>query len=122
MTSEAMTRHQRHHHEDHSHAGQGAVLVDIGGDVGALVVHMPVALVGMEIEICPAGEEHAVATRAHVAVIGRPAAGSLAHTAVFPALIEGHYELYRKSDGPTEVTVEVVGGRVTEATWPDSTT
>ena len=34
-------------------AGQGPVLLDIGGDVGALVVEMPAALTGREIEICP---------------------------------------------------------------------
>ncbi len=36
-------------------AGQGAVVLDIGGDVGALVVHVPDQLAGAEIEICPAG-------------------------------------------------------------------
>lgn len=32
-------------------AGQGAVLLDIGGDVGALVVLMPPAMEGIEVEI-----------------------------------------------------------------------
>ena len=39
-------------------AGQGAVLLDIGGDVGALVVTMPPSMVGAEIEIAPAGGAH----------------------------------------------------------------
>ncbi len=39
--------------EDNSHAGQGSVLLDIGGDVGALVVTMPDELLGVEIEIRP---------------------------------------------------------------------
>jgi len=34
--------------EEHNrHAGQGAVLVDIGGDVGALVVAMPPEMTGV---------------------------------------------------------------------------
>ena len=41
--------------EDNSHAGQGAVLLDIGGDIGALVVTMPKAMEGIEVEIRPVG-------------------------------------------------------------------
>ena len=40
---------------ENPHAGQGSVLLDIGGDVGALVVTMPPAMVGVEIEIAPLG-------------------------------------------------------------------
>jgi hypothetical protein len=46
---------------ENPHAGQGMVVLDIGGDIGALVVSVvSVAsagpdLVGAEIEICPAG-------------------------------------------------------------------
>ena len=36
-------------------AGQGPVLLDIGGDVGALVVAMPAESEGLEVEIRPAG-------------------------------------------------------------------
>ena len=36
-------------------AGQGSVLLDIGGDVGALVVTMPEGIDGFEVEIQPAG-------------------------------------------------------------------
>ena len=39
--------------EDNSHAGQGPVVLDIGGDVGALVVAMPAGLTGSEIEARP---------------------------------------------------------------------
>ncbi len=38
-------------------AGQGSVLLDIGDDVGALVVTMPEATVGLEVEIRPVGAE-----------------------------------------------------------------
>jgi hypothetical protein len=36
-------------------AGQGMVVLDIGGEIGALIVTAPAALAGAEIEICPAG-------------------------------------------------------------------
>lgn len=40
---------------ENPHAGQGMVVLDIGGDIGALVVAAPRSMVGVEIEICPAG-------------------------------------------------------------------
>ncbi len=43
---------------ENPYAGQGSVLLDIGGDVGALMVTMPAELDGVEVEIGPAGHEH----------------------------------------------------------------
>ena len=40
---------------ENPHAGQGSVLLDIGGDVGALVVTMPAEMEGVEVEIRPVG-------------------------------------------------------------------
>jgi hypothetical protein len=40
---------------ENPHAGQGPVVLDIGDDVGALVVTTPAGLRGAELEICPAG-------------------------------------------------------------------
>ena len=51
--------------EDTSHAGQGAVLLNIGGDVGALVVTMPAAMEGIEVEIRPVGAADAAPDAAH---------------------------------------------------------
>lgn len=42
--------------EDHSAAGLGTVMLDIGGEIGALVVTTPAALDGAEIEIRPTGD------------------------------------------------------------------
>lgn len=131
--------------EDNSHAGQGAVLLDIGGDVGALILTMPAALAGEEIEIRPLaardsapahahseahseshsgahshGHSHGEAHNhlVHVGVVGRPIAGELIHSAVFSALPEGQYELYVRPDGPVMLTETVRGGEVTMADWP----
>jgi hypothetical protein len=40
---------------ENPHAGTGAVVLDIGGEIGALVISAPGLPVGVEIEICPAG-------------------------------------------------------------------
>ncbi|ANH40114.1 hypothetical protein I601_3709 [Nocardioides dokdonensis FR1436] len=117
-------------------AGQGSVLLDIGGDVGALVVDMPIALVGHEVEIDPAdgrdhpphqhshehshehGHGHGHPHRAHVAVVPRRTPGGTRPSVVFPDLVEGGYRLYHPGTEDVALTVQVRGGEVTSATWP----
>lgn len=117
--------------EDNSHAGHGAaVLLDIGGDVGAAVVVVPAGLVGVEIEARPAGEsghhghDHGDGHGQHhhlphVGVVARSAPdGSVVHSAVFGELPAGSYELYERPAGPVRLGLVVTGGSVTEAVWP----
>jgi len=108
--------------EDHSHAGQGPVLLDIGGDIGALILTMPADLLGTEVEARPiagaAFDSHRPGNHLpHVAVLARP--GSPArHTAVFAELQDGEYELYLRPDQPPRLTAVVRGGEVSTASWP----
>jgi hypothetical protein len=104
--------------EDHSHAGQGPVLLDIGGDVGALILTMPPSLAGREIEIRPTLPTETDGHLIHVGVLARPIAGELVHSAVFGELAQGRYELYLRPDGPVMLTETVRGGEVTLADWP----
>ena len=106
-------------HRENPHAGQGPVVLDIGGDVGALVVAMPETMAGVEIEIRPVGaSRRTVAHRSHVAVVGRAVRDHTVWSAVFPELSEGRYELYQRLDGRSRLVVEVSGGEVTQASWP----
>lgn len=100
-------------------AGQGAVMLDIGGDVGALVVRMPSTLAGQEVEIRPANDVDGTpsARPRHVAVLARPVASGVVHSAVFGQLPQGRYELYLRPSGPVRVTAYVRGGEVTFAEW-----
>lgn len=93
------------------------MVLDIGGDVGALVVLMPTGLGGVEIEIHQLAADPS-APRSHVAVVGRPAGGQTVFSAVFPELVAGRYELYERPAGSIALTVDVRGGEVTEAAWP----
>jgi hypothetical protein len=127
---------------ENPYAGQGSVLLDIGGAVGALVVAMPAEMGGVEVEISRRGNgahrhdqdhdhdhdhddnhdhAHNHTHRPHVAVVARPVSGGFVHSLVFAELVEGDYELYRLPDGPVELSVSVSGGTVTEATWPTQT-
>jgi hypothetical protein len=107
-----------HHHEDNSHAGQGSVLLDIGGDVGALVVTMPPRMLGEEVEVVtrhdPPGHH-----RPHVAVVPRPVPGGTVPSLVFPELVEGSYALVPKGTDDVRLRVDVRGGEVTSAVWGD---
>lgn len=126
--------------EDNSHAGQGPVVLDIGGDIGALIISVPAELAGVEIEARPVagpalrrldtsavehhhhgGEPHSHAHPSalpHVAVLGRPVDGCLQFGAVFGELLEGDWELYLRPDGPVRLSVTVRGGEVSTADWP----
>jgi hypothetical protein len=116
---------------ENPYAGQGSVLLDIGGDVGALVVTAPREAVGVEVEIRPAGGhghhhhdgEHShhhgdVGHLPHVAVVNRPVGDALVPSLVYSELVEGRYELCLKGTDDVLLTVDVTGGAVTTATLP----
>jgi hypothetical protein len=108
---------------ENPHAGQGSVLLDIGGDVGALVVAMPSSMVGAEVEIDGLGpSHHHHHHRAHVAVVDRPVAHGSAPSLVFGELMAGTYALYDKGGVEVLLTAEVRGGEVTFVDWPDGAT
>lgn len=101
-------------------AGQGSVMLDIGGDIGALVVTMPAGMEGDEVEIRPAdlhhgqGHEH----HPHVAVVNRPTLSGEVPSLVFPEVEEGRYGLYPKETDDLRLMVDVTGGEVTSVEWP----
>ena len=119
--------------DENPFAGQGSVLLDIGGDVGALIVTMPSDMEGVEVEIAteadlghdgdydgvdhshPHGHDHS--HRLHVAVVNRPVQGDRVPSLVFPELVEGRYALYEKGTTKVHMVVDVDGGEVTTVTW-----
>ena len=113
---------------ENPYAGQGSVLLDIGGDVGAVILHLPPpgraprSSTGGTASPTPTTTTTATstaittatstATATHVAVVGRPAGDRIAYSAVFPELVAGRYVL-SLPDG-SEIDVDVEGGVVTE--------
>lgn len=130
---------------ENPHAGQGPVLLDIGGTVGALVVTMPASTDGLEVEMRPVrrarptrplstarvgpsssapGEpthhhQHHAHAHIHVGVVARPTSTGTVHALVYPSVEEGDYSLHPLPDGPAVLTVRINGGTVTDARWPD---
>ncbi len=114
--------HEHEHGHAHSHPGgepasygashEGGVVVDIGGNIGALIIDTPETMADVEIEISPVGS----ARRTHVAVRERRGSGPALHAAIFPALAAGTYTLWEPG-GEARSTVEVVGAQVNRIVW-----
>ncbi len=100
---------------DHHSAGQGPTVLDIGDDVGALVLYTSAALVGTEIEISPDGAPN---RRRHVAVHAREFPDETAYAAVYYGLTKGAYQLWA-ADGSVALTASIEGNAVTESVWPE---
>jgi hypothetical protein len=92
----------------------GSVVLDIGGDRGAAIVHTPPSLDGLEVEIRRHGTEW---DGTHVAVRPRRIPDGVVYAALFPELSQGDYEVRVRGGVPdgTSATVSVQGGRVSQA-------
>jgi len=101
---------------DHSHpplpapSREGTVVLEIGGDLGALVIHTGPELDGVEIEVSPAGRDHA---RTHAAVRPRHLGDRTVHCVVISPLRSGEYTVWRDRN-TAETTVTVRPGQVAE--------
>ncbi len=77
-----------HRHEQPLVPARGAVL-DIGGDVGALLVQAGAELEGAEIELYRPDGTYLMHTEVH----GRDVGGTRTYAGLFPAVVEGSYLL-----------------------------
>ena len=102
--------------EGHQHTVHGEnVVLDIGGEVGALVVYTNADLSGQEIEISRTGDGE---PRVHTEVHPRRLGPAGVHAAVFASLAAGEYDLWPPGQaGPVSVRIE--GGGVAEVDWRD---
>ena len=90
------------------------VVLDIGGEFGALVLYTPPDLHGREIEISPVGQN---SQRVHTAVLERIVAGRSVFAAVYPRLAAGTFRLWFDEDPTRPNTVEIEAGQVAELHW-----
>jgi hypothetical protein len=101
---------------EHAHGptGPGTVVLNLGPGIGALVVHTPAELNGLEIDISRDG---AGGRRTHSQVRERPAPGGTRFAALYPDLPSGRYTIWRDHD-TIAGAVAVTGGEVTRFDWP----
>jgi hypothetical protein len=111
-------RHRDDSDQDHKHnhnygpSYEGAVVLDIGGDIGALIIFTEPGEAGREIEVSPIDDD----TRTHVAVRERQLAGSTVYCAVYPRLTAGRYTIWRDQATPV-ADVRIHGAEVAHFTW-----
>src|SRR5262245_51889852 len=97
-----MHAHDHHHDHDHDHPHthdhtaahrphEEAVVLELGEDLGALVVYTDRALLHQEIEISREGADDA---RSHKNVLERVVAGRSLYAAVFDNVPTGRYTLW----------------------------
>jgi hypothetical protein len=98
--------HSARRHPEH-------VVLDIGDDIGALILHTHVGMLGVEVEISATGQDD---RRSHKDVLEREIHGRPAYTAVFDNVAEGSYTLWL-DDVARERDVIVTGGTVAELEW-----
>jgi len=94
-------------------SNDGSVMLDIGGDIGALILHAPASMLGVEIEVCPTGSH---AHRSHVAIRERRGESGVRYAAIYPGLTAGEYTVFDANGTPAE-TVAIVGGQIAQIDW-----
>lgn len=96
------------HHEHRPHTEH--VVLELGDELGALVVYTDAALLHEEIEISSSADD---SQRSHKDVLERRAGGRSHHVAVFDRLERGTYTLWHRG-APLARRVAVAGGEVAE--------
>ena len=86
------------------------VILDIGGDVGALVVYGTEAQIDTPIEASPADADD---KRFHQHILERPMDDGAMYAAVFDRVAQGEYTLWMHGE-PCARQVAVTGGEVAE--------
>lgn len=103
--------HQQSHGHEHRaesrHVPMRGAVLDIGGDIGALLVRTGPALAGAEIELYDEQGGYVMHTEVH----RREVPGGTQYAGLFPAVGQGSY-LLDTCDGSPREPVVVVGGEV----------
>ncbi len=89
-----------------------ALVLDIGGDFGALILYADETCLGAEIDLTPAGAPRS--HHMHTMVRRRRATKKDIFAGLYPELVEGTYTIWGRGDSGPIGEVTIVGGQVTE--------
>jgi hypothetical protein len=96
-------------------SGPGTVIMELGADIGALILYTPADLDGEEIEI--SRNDQPGSRRTHSRVRPRHMPGETRYAAVYPSLPAGRYTIWR-AEHSLAAAVTVTGGQVSNYRWP----
>ena len=121
-----LDEHEQHHahYAAHSRAAEApyvdkgplvgpaeALVLDIGGDIGALILYAEETCLGVEIDVTPAGAPRS--HHVHTMIRRRRAVDREFIAGVYPELVEGTYTVWGIDDLPLG-QVSILGGHVSE--------
>ena len=101
---------------DEEHVDPSAVgdaVLDIGGDIGALVLYTGPAHLGLEIEVSREDDD---SNRVHTMIRERTVQGRLVQAGIFAELRSGRYRIWG-GDPLLPDRVTIAGGEVAEIDW-----
>jgi hypothetical protein len=93
------------------------VVLDIGGEIGALVVYADAELIDTPVEVSATGTDE---ERFHQHVLERPMPEGTSYAAVFDKITEGSYTLWLHGE-PRVRDFAITGGTVTQVDWTSVT-
>jgi hypothetical protein len=105
--------HPHDHHLEAHRPHEEHVVLEIGEELGALVVYTDASLLHEEIEISPARDDD---DRSHKDVLERVVGGRSLYAAVFDKLPGGTYTLWHRNVARTRGAT-IAGGSVAEIHW-----
>jgi len=108
--------HGHDHHLEAHRPHEEAVVLELGGELGALVVYTDASLLHTEIEISADGDDD---ERSHKDVLERVVAGRSLFAAVFDKLQAGDYSLWHRNEAFSR-GVRVTGGEIAELDWREN--
>lgn len=89
------------------------VILDIGGEIGALIVYAEAELLDTPIEVSPAAAD---SEKFHQHILERPMPGNTSFAAVFDKIAEGKYTLWLHGE-PRVREFEITGATVSQVDW-----
>jgi hypothetical protein len=98
-------------HADRVHTGHA--VLDIGEDMGALIIYTPETLRGREIEVSPQGHG---GRKIHTQVLERMFGGKRMYAALYLELPAAKYDIWGDDLQPVD-HVTILGGQVAELDW-----
>jgi len=105
--------HDHHHHHDSAQIRSQPVVLELGDGIGALIVHTDPELLGVEVEISPAGADD---DRQHKEVLQRAMGSATVNVLVYDNLPEGRYTLW-VGDVALASGIRIESGSVAELDW-----
>jgi hypothetical protein len=94
------------------------VVLDIGGDIGALIVYGTAELLDTAVEVSPAGSD---AEKFHQHILERPMPDGTTYAAVFDKITQGTYTLWLHGE-PRAWDFRITGGEVAQVDWSTAST